>query len=330
MNHPVDVHPEDLLDGELSGEITPDELARLNAHTARCAPCALVRAAVRDFEVERRSAAGDAALTARISFAALESAPPLVGSTSGPRSAFVVSHRRRGRRAWAVGAIMLFAATGATASFWSVRHVIVSRLLVKAPTQAPLPEAAEKEAPAPRVAGAGRAEGAPRIDFVAPPFEPVAPTPPARPAPPSAGSPALARSRAPTAPEEGAPLGADQVFAAANDARRRGDSVLAVKLYRQLQQQFPGTREELTSLALLGRLLLDRGEDPAQSLALFTRYLAESPNGTLAEEARSGKALSLMRLGRAQEERQAWQELLSSHPKSIQAERARKRLDELR
>jgi TolA-binding protein len=222
---------------------------------------------------------------------------------------------------------MLFAATGATASFWSVRHVIVSRLLVKAPTQAPLPEAAEKEAPAPRVAGAGRAESPPRIDFVAPPLEPVAPAPPARLAPPSAGSPALARSRA---SEEVAPLGADQVFAAANDARRRGDSVLAVKLYRQLQQQFPGTREELTSLALLGRLLLDRGEDPAQSLALFTRYLAESPNGTLAEEARSGKALSLMRLGRAQEERQAWQELLSSHPKSIQAERARKRLDELR
>jgi len=120
------------------------------------------------------------------------------------------------------------------------------------------------------------------------------------------------------------------LFASANEARRRGDSVQAVKLYRQLQQQFPGTREETTSRVLLGRLLLDRGEDPAQSLALFARYLSESPNGTLAEEARLGRAQALTRLGRTQEERLAWQELLSSHPKSIHAERARKRLDELR
>jgi TolA-binding protein len=324
MNNPVDFHPEDLLDDERSGEITPSQLARLNAHTAICAPCALVRAATRDFETERRISAADAALVARINLAGLNSA--VAGPTSGRRSAFIPSRRRRGRRAWAVGAVLLFAATGSAASFWSVRHVIVSRLLAKAPTQAPLPEAAQKESPAPRVAGAARTES-PRIEFVTPPVEPVVPAPQPRLAPPTAGSPPVARARA---SEEGAPLGADQVFAAANEARRRGDSAQAAKLYRQLQQQFPGTREELTSLALLGRLLLDRGEDPAQSLALFTRYLAESPNGTLAEEARSGKALSLMRLGRTQEERQAWQELLSSHPKSIQAERARKRLDELR
>ena len=81
---------------------------------------------------------------------------------------------------------------------------------------------------------------------------------------------------------------------------------------------------------LLGRLLLDRGEDPSQALALFTRYLDASPNGTLAEEARLGRALSLQRLGRPAEERQAWQQLLSAHPNSIHAERAKKRLDELR
>ncbi len=120
------------------------------------------------------------------------------------------------------------------------------------------------------------------------------------------------------------------MYTAANEARRRGDSVLAAKLYRQLQQQFPGTRDEISSRYALGRLLQDRGEDPAQCLALFTRYLAESPNGTLAEEARMGRALALMRLGRTQDERQAWQDLLSSYPKSIHAERARKRLDELR
>src|SRR5262249_27045577 len=190
MNYPVDVHPEDLLDDERSGDITPSALARLNAHTAICAPCALVRAATRDFEIERRISAADAALAARISLAAMDSAPAFAGSTSGAHSTFVRSRRRRGRRAWAVGAIMLFAATGSAASFWSVRHVIVSRLLVKAPTQAPLPEAAQKESPAPRAASAGRAES-PRIEFVAPPVEPVAPAPQPRLAPPVVGSPPI-------------------------------------------------------------------------------------------------------------------------------------------
>ena len=88
-------------------------------------------------------------------------------------------------------------------------------------------------------------------------------------------------------------------------------------------------REETTSRVLLGRLLLDRGADPTQALGLFTRYLDESPGGTLAEEARLGRALALTRLGSAKEERQAWQQLLAFHPNSIHAERARKRLEEL-
>ena len=126
------------------------------------------------------------------------------------------------------------------------------------------------------------------------------------------------------------PMTAGQLFANANDARRRGDSAQALRLYQDLQQQFPGTREEKTSRVLLGRLLLDRGEDPTRALSYFTRYLEESPNGTLAEEARLGRALALKRLGRPTEERQAWQQLLAAHPNSIHAERAAKRLDELR
>jgi len=114
------------------------------------------------------------------------------------------------------------------------------------------------------------------------------------------------------------------------EARRRGDLAEAAKLYQKLQQQFPGSREETTSRVLLGRLLLDRGEDTPTALSLFTRYLAATPNGTLAEEARLGKALSLMRLGRRSEERQAWQDLLAAHPNSVHAKRAETRLDELR
>jgi TolA-binding protein len=310
MNHPVDMHPEDLLDHELTRELTTDEQARLNSHTMRCGSCAIMRAAKHDFELERKSAPGDALLIHRMSSVALGAAPSLVGIRGGPRSAFVLARPRR-LRAWAAAAVVLFAATGATASFWSVRHVIVARLFAQAPSRAPMAVAERIEPPAkpattPRVA----------LEVSVPALQPkiaTAPAPRSKPV------------------EEAAPTtSAEQVFANANEARRRGDSVLAAKLYRQLQQQFPGTREEINSRYLLGRLLQDRGDDSSQSLALFTRYLAESPNGTLAEEARLGRALALMRLGRPQDERLAWQELLSSHPKSIHAERARKRLDELR
>jgi TolA-binding protein len=123
---------------------------------------------------------------------------------------------------------------------------------------------------------------------------------------------------------------ADDLFTAANEARRRGDPQKSFELYTQLARTYPGSREETTARVLLGRLILDRGAEPAQALTLFTSYLDVSPGGTLAEEARLGRALALTRLGSPKEERLAWQELLAFHPNSIHAERARKRLDELR
>jgi TolA-binding protein len=315
MNQPVDVHPEDLLDQEQRGELTRDERARLDAHVAICAACALVRRASRDFDLERLSVVGDEGLIGRITATAMSAAASAAPPPSPRRTSYIVAYPRRRRRAWAIAGALLFAATGATASFWSVRHGLVSRLLVNTPTTAPAARAETKAAPTPRAPSPPRTE----VVVVEAPPAPV----PVRPASPPAAP------RSPRA-EDIAPVSADQLFASANEARRRGDSSQAIKLYRQLQQQFLGTREETTSRVLLGRLLQDRGEDPAQSLSLFTRYLAESPNGTLAEEARLGRALALQRLGRTQDERQAWQELLSFHPSSIHAERARKRLDELR
>jgi hypothetical protein len=315
MNHPVDVHPEDLLDHERNGELTAEERVRLDSHTLKCAPCALIRSVARDFESERKSVPGDAALINRISGVALEAAATLGGPTSGHRSAFVRSRPRRARRAWAIAGVLMFAATGATASFWSVRHVIVSRLLVKTPSQAPVPAPEPKETATPKVAGP------PRVEFAPLEVMPPAPQPARAPVPRVSAAPKV----------EEAALSPEQMLTAANEARRRGDTVLAAKSYRQLMQPpYAGTREASLARFDLAKMLQERGEDPAQSLALFTSFLAESPNGTLAEEARLGRAVALSRLGRPQEERQAWQDLLSSHPKSIHAERARKRLDELR
>jgi TolA-binding protein len=329
MSHPVDVHPEDLFDREQAGTLTAEERRRLDSHTLQCAACALVRSAVRDFAAQRNAMPGDDALIARLTNEALGKAVP----TSLPpalRTTYIGPHPRR-RRSWAVGAIVLFAATGATASFWSVRGSIVQRLLTNTPA-----ETTAAPAPAPvKAAPVLRAKVAPPPPVVEEP-ETVDETPEPTPvvAPPAPRPVTVAaRPRAPepvnVPPPVVAPTASD-LFASANEARRHGDTQKSFELYTELARTYPGSREETTSRVLLGRLLLDRGADPTQALNLFTRYLEESPGGTLAEEARLGRALALTRLGSAKEERLAWQQLLAFHPNSIHAERARKRLEELR
>ena len=122
---------------------------------------------------------------------------------------------------------------------------------------------------------------------------------------------------------------ADELFADANRARRAGDVSLALRRYAELGRTFPGSREEVTSRVVVGDLLLAEGPT-RDALASFDSYLATSPNGTLAEEALVGRASALMRLGRRDDERDAWTRLLREHPDSVQGDRARRRLSELR
>jgi TolA-binding protein len=329
MSHPVDVHPEDLFDREQDGTLTPDERRRLDSHTLQCAACALVRSAVRDFAAQRNPAPGDDVLIARISGEALGRAAAITSGTISPplHTTYTGLHPRR-RRSWAVGAMVLFAATGATASFWSVRGVIVQRLL-----NLPAPVETAAPAPEPKSPVIARAKAAPPAPVVEAPEEALPePEPPPVVVTPVAPAPVAVRPRAPepiNVPPPVAGPSADDLFAAANEARRSGDAQKSFELYTQLARLHPGSREETTARVLLGRLLLDRGGDATQALGLFTRYLDASPGGTLAEEARLGRALALTRMGLAKEERQAWQQLLAFHPNSIHAERARKRLEEL-
>jgi hypothetical protein len=75
--------------------------------------------------------------------------------------------------------------------------------------------------------------------------------------------------------------------------------------------------------------LLDRLGDAGAALAQFEYYLARHGGGTLAEEARVGRALALGKLGRRSKERAAWQDLIEHHPTSPHAARAERRIDEL-
>lgn len=119
-------------------------------------------------------------------------------------------------------------------------------------------------------------------------------------------------------------------FRNANNARRSSQISEAVQLYQGLRAICPGSSEELSSRVLLGRIYLDRLGQPSQALAAFDGFLAGASGGALREEALIGRALSLARLGRTAEERQAWQTLLSSYPDSMYAAKARSRLIETR
>jgi TolA-binding protein len=175
---------------------------------------------------------------------------------------------------------------------------------VAAPAEAPSQVA--KVAPAIRLPGEARSPAArPAIDETSPASAP-------------------ATEPAPTAL---APATADALFAAANDARQRGAYGEAIRSYLDLTQRFPQSPEAIASHAIVGRLLLDRGE-PSSALAEFDAYL-QSGMTTLGEEARVGRALALERLGRSADEADAWTTLLSSYPQSVHASRARSRLAKL-
>lgn len=121
---------------------------------------------------------------------------------------------------------------------------------------------------------------------------------------------------------------AAQLFRDANTERHAGNIVRAVELYRELQKRHPEAAESRASRVSVGRLLLDRQGDPAGALAEFDVYLAtaQGGGGTLAEEARVGRALALERLGRPEEERRAWEAFLARHPEGLYATHARERL----
>lgn len=174
---------------------------------------------------------------------------------------------------------------------------------------------------------------------VKPPPSPVAPVveaPPAAPTTTPAETPTISVDDLPTAAAPQAPppsampaLGPAELFKMANAERRSGDVDRAVSLYRTLIDKHPDAAESQPARVSLGRLLLDKRGDANGALAQFDAYLANARDGALAEEARVGRATAFQRLGRASEEKAAWEDLLKQHPATVHATRARERLDAL-
>jgi hypothetical protein len=306
----ANLHPEDLLEKDSSGQLSEAERVRLQAHLAQCATCRFERQVRADFAEELRA----------------EDIPEVaVGLSALQRKvAAPVGYERRAwkpraRTAWLLAAATLLvgsvaAATGVTRRMWSPPVVEPPSAVLPAlteTTKAKAVRAAPHVVTPTEAAPVAEERSAPVV--ASPPAVTVAPLPPPRP------EVVAVRPAPPRAPES-----CTELLDAEGDARRQGDYERVLGLHRQLISRCPGSREAQVSRATVGRLLLDRG-NPADALTSFDAYLG-SGSGSLEQEAMVGRATALERLGRRDEATRAWGDLLSAFPDSPYAAHARTRL----
>ena len=344
-----ELHPEELLAKASRGALDAHEAADLRAHCARCPACALQI----ELRGEIESALAPTALEYEIGARAVER---LLGSRQleAARAAAREHGPRRGPRlatrvalvlALVLGTSVIASAfvLGTRGRLWDVaepdreepraraghaRHAGSASVraqvngsepksLDDAPRPAPPPTASLPVVSAPSVAVAPPAVAPPAVGL--PPA--IVPPPPVIPA-----RPTWRRGTLTASDVRGAEEGAAAIFGAAERAREDGEFVEARRLYGQLASRYRGTREERSARVLSGQMLLDDLDEPAAALRAFDGYLRDEPGGTLAEEAVVGRAQALRRLGRADAEAAAWNDLLVRYPRSVHAELARERL----
>ena len=310
--------PENLSARARRGSLAEAEQRELERELRNSAALRLSHEVGRDFDALSSVRVGDDALVLR----ALGSA-----TTSDRRST-----ARRRRLAAGVGLSALLAA-GAAAAFGTMSWTAFSPAAGPTATLAP-----RLRRVAPALRSAALAQPSPSVLERPSPSVLERPSPSAleRPSPSAlalrapieAGdAPGHAAVRAPAESEALPEDTAADLFRRAGSARSAGDVSLARSLFQKLQQRFPSSDEAHLSHVSLGKLLLAGGSPRAAELQ-FARYLAAG-KGSLTEEAWVGRADSLRQLGRAAEERRAWNTLLERYPSSVYAPRARQRLKQL-
>jgi TolA-binding protein len=344
----VGLHPEELFDKLVEGEITPVERQRLSAHLEACEVCRFEYATRVDFQEEA------------LSLAAM-SAPPVVPLRIPQplaKAAAPLPKRRRPRLlVWGLAAAALITASGALASALAGEAPWRAMSRLFSPSKPPLEQPQKKPSnalgrevsPCERADCDANTAAAAAVEAVAAPATDaesrVASTAPRELGPrvpalrsvkSRAGSAVVVASVASEraeAPRGEPPLvepptketpSAAKLFGDANQARRAGDIGRAVGLYHLLQEQYPGSAEAELSRVTLALLLLDGG-DARGALAGFERYLAGGSRG-LEAEALVGRARALGRLGRRDLETTAWREVQRKFPRSIYGRQATERL----
>jgi TolA-binding protein len=295
----LDIHPDDLLHrARRQRALTRDEQLHLEAHLRDCATCRFVRDAGHAFDGEVTEAAP----------AYLQG---LVDQTMQHLRA-EPGHRRWPRpRRLAAGAVTFVVMIGgfAFAGYWGARHP---------------PRAPDVVAP-PAMTTPARSH---RDAFAAANDVPPASSPPVDrgsavgAAALASRDPALSRRRLALARQAADVDTAARLFAVANRARRRGDAAAAEAAYDTLWTNFRASREAVTSRAVAGQWMLDRGRSRA-AIQLFQQYLAAAPTGELAEDVLVGLADAEEASGDPRAAAVTRRRLLAEHPGSVHAERAR-------
>ncbi len=178
-------------------------------------------------------------------------------------------------------------------------------------------------------------ESAPEV--VTPAEEPAAEVPierPARPAPvrPADVTPAAEEDldTALAFVTEPSPPSIDELSRSAREHRRAREFALACDDYQQLRDLYPDTPEAVASPIVLGQMKLSAMGRPEQAVDHFREYLASSPDGDLAEDARVGEIRALAALSRHGEVDDACVQYLRWHPRgSASAEVMHYRADAL-
>jgi TolA-binding protein len=325
----VDLHPEELLERDVLGELDDVERQRLQAHLDRCATCRFERQLRADFSADldatdialppfglaadvlaRASGPTLSSRTASVPSEDAEPSPQQAVPLAVPLapSLTMLSMRRRAVRAvWLLSAAALLLLAGGAAAAMGLGGRAWPALLGYAPRVSSPAAVAATSSPAPKGHVVAVAAPAP-IEAQAPVVEaPLA-------------IPVVAHREVPE-------VGPQQLFDAETAARRLGDYPRALALHRELAQRFPRSRAAQVSRATVGHLLLDRG-NPTEALADFDAYLAAG-SGNLGEEAMVGRATALDRLGRTAEASVAWRALIAAFPDTPYAAHAKARVESL-
>lgn len=285
--------PDELLVHTRSGALSQHDRVRLESHLAGCAACRSLLQVGQDFDEILGAQAGDDQIGARIAASFMK--------------------RRASKARPVLVATALLGSVAVAAATPQVREAVQTALFTSSASALPVRARAAPPTPAPAI----RARAPRNADASA--RAPVAA--------PAAGSPSPAVTPTSSALLNVAPEpreSAAELFARANARRSSGEAREARRIYRELQQRFPGSKEALVSHVSLGRL--EANGSPSAALRHFEAYLVQAPRGALAEEALFGRATAYEALGRAAEARATWRQLLQRFPASIYAKRARARV----
>jgi len=349
----VGLHPEQLIDKLEAGTLSGAERAQLDLHLEACETCRLELAMRSDF-------AADAPL-AFPEHPELMLTLPELAAPPVRRVSTAVARRGRRRRLLLLAVAATLCASGAVAALSNGVLPWRAWFHEPAPTAPPAASAAKAASNKgagrkPALAAAANAVTDPTADMPTDPQNSEVVE-----AAPSAAAPVESRplavhslERAATsAPVLVAPLGSARalpsgqaafpsvvsgtpeaavisqsdaagLFAEASRARRDGNTGHAIALYRQLQRDYPSSPESQLSVALIAKIMLDRG-DPAAAAADYDRYLRDGAP-VLNAEALVGRARALEQLGHVDAAVAAWREVAQRFPGSVHARLAATRL----